>query len=94
MRLQTQEVSVAHKSTAPTIVRKDGFLQDCKCWYCNPAPKPVRDGYEPHHALSSTGLGWDPISTLQSHAHITPLLYHELEPSTWPMVILAKSMSV
>ena len=34
----------------------------------------------------------DPISTLQSHAHITPLLYHQSEPSTWPMVIFGQSL--
>ena len=63
---------VACKSTSvPTIVRENDFPQDCKCWNCSSAPKPVPDGWESYYMLSSTGLGQDPISTSQLHTHIT-----------------------
>ena len=40
---------------------------------------------------SCAELDWYPISTFQSHAHITPLLYHQSDPFVWPMVISSKS---
>ena len=39
---------------------------------------------------SCAELDWYPISTSQSHAHITPLLYHQSDPFAWPIAFLSQ----
>ena len=40
---------------------------------------------------SYTKLDQYPISNSQSYAHITPFLYHQSNPSVWPIVISSQS---
>ena len=65
--------------------------QACKKRSVIPALQLVPDGQEPITHFLNNVLEWYPISSLWSHAHITPLLYHQFDPSMWAMIILNQS---
>ena len=62
-------------------------LQDCTSQQWNS----FTDGWRGIMHCPCAELDWYPINTSQSHAAITPLLYHQCSPYAWPMVIFSQS---
>ena len=61
------------------------------CWSMIASSKSFSDGWEDISCFFSAGLDWYPIRTLQWHAHINPLLYHQSDLFAWIIVISSQS---